>query len=186
MTVGISQRRPKVSAEFRERLVALRKQAGLSQNQLAADAGVEQGAVNKAEAGIRDYSDALLMAIAPHLGLDPVALVRQAAEDRARNVLGSASSEAAERLEVLDGAAGGHAFTPQEARIIREASEIGNSYGALRNPDFLALPPTHPRRRSYFRDIEADTERTRLMIADLARQVDGEPRADSRRASDAR
>lgn len=94
MTMSTMSRRSRVSQDFRERLIALRKSRGLSQNQLAAEAGVEQGAVNKAESGARDYSDELLARLAPVLGLDPLSLVQEAAGDRlAGGVVGVAPAD---------------------------------------------------------------------------------------------
>lgn len=76
---------------FGERLGAAREAVGLSQNKLAALAGVEQAIVNKVERGHLAPSSNVISKLAPVLGL-PVAVLRawaledQLGEEEARNV----------------------------------------------------------------------------------------------------
>ena len=75
-------RKTKLSREFRDWLVSVRVERGLSQNQAAIEAGVSQGELGNFERGVRDASDDFLMKLARALGVDEVEMLTRAAKDR--------------------------------------------------------------------------------------------------------
>ena len=71
-----------LSQGFRDWLQRLIASSNLTPNRLALEAQVDQSHLSKILRGAANASEPVMKAIAPRIGLDPVALVQQAAADR--------------------------------------------------------------------------------------------------------